>query len=364
MQLPYNKDKYSERSIHDRMMEYAPEGIDLSEGHMFWDHTRPSAVVLSEYAEFVLPNALMQKWPQTATGPYLDMHGDMIGLPRREATHAEGYVTVEAKSNVSLPAGVIFITYGDDHDNPLYYVSKNNVKLNEGDTEEIAVVAEQTGTGSNIPDNSIDNVEDDYTAVIEVVSSRDIKGAIDDEDDETYRGRILDFWRNRPSSGTVNDYKMWAKEVEGVGDVEVESVWEGGGTVRVLITDVEGKIANEELIKKVQAHIDPVPGKGLGKAPIGAWATVATMEGVTVDIVISNITVVRGRDKDEVAQSIKSNIDNYLSATNYINYNMIVSITIKTTGVNDFSELTINGKKDNIELSKTSRATIGVFDYE
>lgn len=364
MKLPYDLNEYNEQALHDKMLESAPPGVDLSEGNMFYDHTRPSAIVISEYAEFVLPNSLMQKWPQTATGDFLDMHGLQIGLPRRLATTASGTVTIVAKEDVNLPVGTVFIALGDKTNDPLYFRTTVRATLKKEEEKEIAVTSDGVGTKHNLPDGAITIAEEGYTDVVNVVDSTITTPAIDDEDDETYRDRILYFWRNRPSSGTVNDYKIWAKEVSGVGDVEVESVWEGGGTVKVLITDSDGKVADEDLIDAVQRYIDPINGKGLGKAPIGAWVTVGTMDSVSVDVSIANLSVLRGHNKSAVAKKIKDNIDDYFGSVSAIKHNQVVSIIIKTEGVNDFGAVSLNGEQKNIELGVHTRATVGDFAYE
>ena len=63
---------------------------------------------------------------------------------------------------------------------------------------------------------------------------------------------------------------MGQRGVEGVGAVKVFPLWNGRGTVKVVITGPDLTEAPEALVRKVQEYIDPEPGMGKGKAPVGA----------------------------------------------------------------------------------------------
>ena len=75
-------------TIHDKMMENLPAGIDSTEGGFPWDLTRPTALITSELLEFYAPNILQLMFPQWSTGEFLDLHAGMAQVSRRPATFA------------------------------------------------------------------------------------------------------------------------------------------------------------------------------------------------------------------------------------------------------------------------------------
>ena len=362
--LPEGLDGYTEESIHDKMLKNAPEGVDLSEGNMFWDHTRPTAVVLAEYSEFYLPLALMMRFPQYASGIYLDYHGDMVGIERRDAQGSKGVVVVRAKEDITLRRGAVFTSLGDTQTEALYYESTHTTDLPADQEVEVAVKSVGVGSIQNLPANSVDQVDDRYEGV-EVVGSSEMTGAIDDEGDDAYKKRIINYYRSRPLSGAKRDYERWALEVPGVGSAVVQPLWAGNGTVRVLIADEDNQIASDELVDAVQQYIDPTPsGTGGGKAPIGASVTVGTMRERPIDITFNKLTIRPGYTKHEVERNIKRTLNEYFAESSSVNYNKCVALSITADGVNDFADLLLDGERDNIELADDERASVGVIKHE
>ena len=71
--------------------------------------------------------------------------------------------------------------------------------------------------------------------------------------------------------GNIADYKNKVELLPGVGAVKVFPVWNGGGTVKIVLVDSEWSVPSSELVEEVQEAIDPVgtQGTGVGLAPIG-----------------------------------------------------------------------------------------------
>ncbi|MCY9218915.1 baseplate J/gp47 family protein, partial [Bacillus haynesii] len=104
-------------------------------------------------------------------------------------------------------------------------------------------------------------------------------------------------------------YKQWAEEVDGVGRAKVFPLWDGDGTVKIVITNAKMEPASDTLVDKVKDYIDPDPGKGEGQAPIGATVTVESAVYKKVDI---EVTVVPEPDysiedaQKEIEEKVKS----------------------------------------------------------
>ena len=152
------------------------------------------------------------------------------------------------------------------------------------------------------------------------------------------------------TSGNKWQYISWAKSVDGVGDAKCLPLWNGAGTVKVIIVDSEKQLAGSELINKVQSYIDE-------QCPIGADVTVTTATTVSINVTFS-------ADVDEsTIESIKANIRNYLRdvsfANGYVSYAKIGQTILNTDGVDDYSNLKINSKTENIAISETEIAVLG-----
>src|SRR5690625_4025077 len=90
-------------TIHNRMLERAPKDINLVEGDIFWDATRPIAEEKAELVQMKLQEMLRQAYPQTATGIFLEFHGEQKGVFKHPATKASGYITVIGTKGTPIP---------------------------------------------------------------------------------------------------------------------------------------------------------------------------------------------------------------------------------------------------------------------
>lgn len=105
-----------------------------------------------------------------------------------------------------------------------------------------------------------------------------LKGATDDEKQESLLARYLDVLRNPPSGGNLHDYRRWALSVDGVSTVLVIPKRRGGNAIDVVITSAGGP-SSADIIAACQAYIDSV-------APAGADVWVFTPAVLSVDLAL------------------------------------------------------------------------------
>ena len=359
-ELPKEIGGLHEEEIHERMLNVAPPNIDVSEGSMFYDHTRPVAMMLDEAINFRLKNALGVAFVQYATGEDLENHGSPIGVYRRSATYATVSVTLQGSPGTVIDRGTRIYTLGDDEEDPVYFRTNNVVVLEDGHGV-VEATAVQPGSESNVAPQTLIGIDHSQ---VKVINHEAATGGYPEESDESLRLRIMERNQNKPSSGTVSDYKRWAKEVEGVGDYPiVKPLYDGPGTVLVLITDADGGVADEHLIQTVQEYIDPVPGKGEGKAPIGAHVTVGTVSVVPILIRVS-IVVEQGHEEELVMKEVEQRIKTIASESSTIVYTQIGAVIAKTPGVYDYHDLFINGSTENVVLKEEERPEFEVLINE
>uniref|UniRef100_UPI00258D04FB baseplate J/gp47 family protein n=1 Tax=Megamonas sp. TaxID=2049033 RepID=UPI00258D04FB len=174
----------------------------------------------------------------------------------------------------------------------------------------------------------------------------------DEETDEELLERLLFKVQKPATSGNPYHYVQWATEVTGVGGVKVIRLWNGPGTVKVIITDANNGIASEDLIEKVKNHIEE-------QRPIGATVTVVSLEPVKINIelkVTSGTASIEGI-KNAVNDYFKKNIFN----ATYVSYAVIGGIILNnsaTTGVLDYTDLKINNNTENVPLTDEQMPTV------
>src|SRR5690606_1979780 len=95
----------NEETIHRRMLEKAPPGIDTSEGSFFWDATRPGAIEKAQLVQLTLQNLLQIFFVQTSYGQYLDYLGQVKGVTRLPATPSTGKVKFTGQPGTLIKAG-------------------------------------------------------------------------------------------------------------------------------------------------------------------------------------------------------------------------------------------------------------------
>ena len=155
----------------------------------------------------------------------------------------------------------------------------------------------------------------------------------------------------------------WALEVTGVGGVQIYPLGHGDNTVDVVIIDVDGQPADEELVERVQNHIDPgSKGLGEGEAPIGAYCYVSGAEPKELDLSMT-VQTLPGAEQEAVTAAVKAAVAAYLKgiafAQDYVSYARINAAVLEADGVQDVSGLTVNGATANVAIGERQVAVLG-----
>lgn len=157
-------------------------------------------------------------------------------------------------------------------------------------------------------------------------------------------------------SGNENDYKQWAREVAGVGKVDVIPIWNGGGTVKVIISNYDYEPVTDELVQAVKDHIEEPTGR-----PIGADITVVSYIAYDLNVEV-NLRIAEGYSaetiKDKITADIRKGIIEESVAyptkvkTTFVSYGKIGAIILAIDGVLDYTSLTLNGGEGSLEVER------------
>lgn len=381
--------------IHARMLENLPAGIDVGEGNIPWDFTRPSALEKAEMVEFTLNETIKLIFPQWSYGRWLELHGEKVNVIRRAANHASGTLNVTGAVGTVIPSGYQFATAADITASVIFEASGGAVLNGEADesgmvTNAIDIRAVEGGPGGNVDADSIKLMVTPLKGIAKVSNPEAMTGGTDAEPEDEYLVRILDAMRNGNSmTGCNADYIRWAKEVAAVGQVIVDPEWDDptlpenfhytdqaghrrcAGAVRLIIVDTNGSPANKQILDAVYLHIAGTSDTDIERLmPIGAHLTVVAPDNVGVAIA-ATVLLDEGAEIDTVTERFKKGLNDYWrevaqeaaddadTHTGYIRMVQVGAVLAKTAGVVDYTGLTVNGQTENIPITNAQYPVTG-----
>ena len=181
----------------------------------------------------------------------------------------------------------------------------------------------------------------------------------DAESDDMLRKRYMDSFSADAFGGNIADYKLKVGALQNVGGVKVYPVWQGGGTVKLVIIDQGWKAPTEMELEALQKEIDPERrGEGYGIAPIGHKVTVEGVTEVKCNISME-ITWQADADTESGKREIQERIEAYLlelrktwAEAEYliVRISYLESAALAATGVLDVQNCTINGQESNLQM--------------
>src|SRR5690606_6834684 len=207
-----------------------------------------------------------------------------------------------------------------------------NGVINEQGEVTVSAVCTEAGTIGNVPAGTIVLMVEPVQGVTSVTNPEPFTGGTNIEEDDAFRERILDVWRLPATSGNKVHYKLWAREVPGVGDAKVFPLWNGPGTVKVVIIDGNKRAANLELLDAVTTHIEEM-------RPIGAEVTVASAAEKQINIA-ADVTLAGGYTIVQVQQLYQEAVVSFFReialVETYVSYAQLGKILLETAGVGDY----------------------------
>ncbi len=331
----------------ERMLDRIPNTIDKREGSVIYDALAPAAAELAQI--YIEADVIMNEaFADTASRVYLVRRAAERGVAPRAASRA----VLRGEFNVNIPIGARF-----SMGNLNYAVTEQMTGFQYKLVCETPGVEGNRNFGTLLPLDYIDGLS--RAELTELL----IPGE-DEEDTEQLRARYFSTLDSQAFGGNVTDYRQKVNEIPGVGGLKVYPVWNGGGTVKLVIINSQFGKPSEELVLEVQSTIDPLgnQGSGAGLAPIGHSVTVAGVEGQQVDIG-TVISYQQGWTWQDVKNYAEAVIDEYfleLSRNWADSQNIIVRISqietrlLNVPGVLDISGTRLNGAEQNLVLDKDS----------
>lgn len=316
-------------NILSDMLSRVPNDVDKREGSIIYDALAPCAYHLAQ-TYFQLSNYVDLFFAGTAVGEFLDRKAADYGLERKPATKAVRKIETTGPVDIGTRWGLEGTTY----------VITEKISDTEYKAE-----CEQPGEIGNQYTGELENI-DNVSGVTATLADIIVSGE-DEETDEDFRLRIFAYLQRPATSGNADHYRQWALEVPGVGDAKVFPLWNGPGTVKVLIVDSNKEI-DETLEQPVYEHIEKV-------RPIGANVTVDSP--TKLDIAVSaKVSLSPGYTVQMVQNAFIQALDQYRKditfKDNHISHAYVGKLLFDTPGVIDYIDLKLNGAMQNIAIGE------------
>lgn len=308
------------------------------------------------YANILLSEAAYEMWkygqtlnglldilfPGPESGDYLDMHAAQIGMTRRGGTKARAAVTFTGIDGTEIPAGTIVCT----RDARRFRVLEAAV-ISDGAVYEVECEAEEAGAAGNVPAGTITQMAVNVPGVTMLTNETAGTGGADEESDADLWARYHERRAKPISAGNANHYEMWAKETPGVSFARCVPLWNGNGTVKVIVAGTEREALDEDIVSACAAHIEE-------ERPIGAAVTVTTVE--TLEISLSaEVTLEEGYTAALVQAELSEAAAAMLAALPFaaaqtVPYSRFLACLLQCAGVADYAECDVNGAPEAVEI--------------
>jgi uncharacterized phage protein gp47/JayE len=359
-------DKYTFKYLMESALDNVPDSLDKREGSIIYDALAPACYELAEYY-MELKKILENTFASTAGNEYLDLRAAEQGLERYAASYAvkRGDFLTSSGNPAVIPIGSRFSVISD--------TLNLNYTVTEAYLDEFGAVVpgayrmtcEEAGTQGNsytgplIPITFIPNLK---TATLSDL----LVPARDEETDDELRDRYFLMVNDKPFGGNLAQYDEELKDIDGVGEVQIYPVWNGGGSVKVSVIDAEYNIITNDFITTLQNIIDPTPqGTGLGLAPIGHTVTVTTPTEKIINIT-TTVVLESGYTLGQVTPLIEAAIESYLLGLRETwgipddlnNYALAIYIArinaavLGVAGIANITGTTINGLASDLILTQ------------
>jgi uncharacterized phage protein gp47/JayE len=196
-----------------------------------------------------------QIFPDQAEDEFVERWGSIYGMERNPATFTQLNIDIVFTGAGTLVAGTVY-----QRTDGATYTLNDEVSATGAGTESGVITAEEAGDAGNLDtgetvslQSAVANVEGDAT-----VSSTAVEGA-DEEENDSFRSRIVKRIQNPPSGGTVADYEQFALDAA----ADVSRAWvfpgyrgEGTCDVAFMQTDNGGEqIPGAAKVQEVEDYI-------------------------------------------------------------------------------------------------------------
>lgn len=341
-----NIDEITEDFLRNQCIEMGMElGVDTRQGSIYRDAAEGHIIRAKKFFEDLKQVGEIISLT-TCTGDVLDQKMRERGLARNppEATPAHYYCLYNGATPL---IGDLVTCQGH-----AFHV--------ESVGERIVIVSEETGTAMNSLAQGTPVIPDiDVDGLIQCTLEEIADPALDPEDDDTARTRLINKIAGPDENGNASQIRTWCESVEGVGRARIIPLWNGPMTVKAVIIGRDGRGGASAVVANVQEYVDPgITGMGEGVASIGQFVTVVAAQNLTINVSVSVMKKAEAT-YSEIKEDLEEELTEYFktlaletwSEDLKVRYNRISAIITGMDAVIDHAGLLINGAELNVPFS-------------
>lgn len=333
------------------MLGNTNDTFDKSDGSWTYDVEKAVAIELNEHE--ILTDSIINKIDvENLTGDELTRFVfQRTGISRILATHASDDVLITTVGPTTINKGDL--VSAED----IFFEATETVVIGAAGQHYISVKAVNSGTVGNVPVGAINSFPTTLNNVTDVINLVAFENGYPEETDASLRQRYYDKLQRPGKAGNAYHYYEWARSVPGVGKVKVFPRWNGPLTVKVAVLDVNNELAPPQLIANVFNYIET-------QRPFGANVSVVTGEEFVVNV-SADFALKTGYTFTQVEPFIKNRLAEYFKSIafdeglSYLSHAQIGRELLDVEGIEDYSDLRLNGSTGNIPIGDIQVPVIG-----
>lgn len=338
-------------SLTEDMVSRLRTNLQTNEGSYTRDLLAAVGVELFEIYK-ALNRLLPIAFVDETSGEYLETRCAEYGITRKPGTAARVELEFSGQDGAEIPAGTTVGTPGG-----LLFSTEQAGRIQQAAVK-LPAVAQEVGAAYNVPPGTLTTLLTPVSGVRAVSNPEAAQGGSEEESDAALFSRLDQYRKNRAASGNVADYTGWALQVSGVGAAQVLPLWNGAGTVKVLLAGEDKKPVDTEIVAACARHIESV-------RPIGAAVTVESAGAFPV-AVKAVLQLESGAVLERVKTEFQSQLEAYFRELalqkSTIPYNRVAFLLLSIAGVENFTELTLNQLDENLTIPAGSVPVLGEVD--
>ena len=350
--LAQDFDSLTPEGVQDMLRAFVEDDLGLyaGEGGLLNIILAPGAYVFWEALQALRAQVPISFVDETS-GAYIDKAAAAYGITRKPGTPASVDVTFTGTANAVVPAGTMCVTADG-----LGFLTDEELTLGEDGSGTVPATSDDVGAVYNVPAQAIVTTQESVAGVSGVTNDAAAAGGTDPEADAALFARLDAYRKTPPTSGNDRHYHQWALEVNGIGAASVIRCWDGPGTVKVIVADMELRPVEEDKVDEVAAYIET-------QRPVTAEVTVESAEGVGVQVAVT-VETDGTVSKLNTEQALTDRLAEYLGTLAFqtgaeVVYNRVLAIVMGLDGVTDCSGLTVNGGTANVPLDADEVPLLG-----
>lgn len=348
---PY--DNLTPESIKATMLsDLESKGADVSIREGSYTNTLVSVAAYQLFKMYQLfPSLLTMVFPDETAGEYIDKNAAQVGMVRASGKKAKVEITFTGTDGTFVPTGTALYA----PESGLRYLTTEDATIAGGVATALAEAAE-VGADYNLPAGYITSMYINVAGIVSVTNNAAATGGVDVESDVDFYARYH-LRRTLPiTSGNKNHYITWATEVTGVAYANCVPLWNGNGTVKVVIGGADRGPVDETIRQACYDHIED-------NRPIGATVTVVSVVEREIPLT-AKVTLVEGYSTEQVADQLSAAVSALLAnqpfgETVAIPFSRFLACLLQCPGVADYSSFTVDGGTAAVTINSEDAAVVG-----